>query len=200
MQRNRSRLLGNSAKVGRVSRRGETRGRRRSSWLTTRSERAVASGRVFPYIAVVMAIVAVGTGFIAHVIDPADFPSFGVGVWWAIVTIATVGYGDVVPHTAWGRVLGGFVILFGVTFISFLVAVVTALFVNAERANLEEAQASREDQRDALLRNMDARLASIEEQLGAPETSSVDQDLAEPAPPALEDRDRVPVDDSRTGE
>lgn len=72
-------------------------------------------------------------------------------------------------HTAWRRVLGGFVILFGVTFIFFLVAVVTALFVNAQRAELDEAQASREEERDALLRSMDARLAAIEKQQGTPE-------------------------------
>ena len=52
----------------------------------------------------------------------SDFPTFGTGVWWAIVTLATVGYGDVVPHTAWGRVLGAVVILIGVTFLSFLTA------------------------------------------------------------------------------
>ena len=65
---------------------------------------------------------------IAHLIDRKDFPTFGIAVWWAIVTLGTVGYGDVVPHTAWGRVLGGVVIVCGVTFISFLVAIVTSLF------------------------------------------------------------------------
>jgi len=37
-----------------------------------------------------------------------------------MVTIGTVGYGDIVPHTGWGRVLGAVVIVVGVTFISFL--------------------------------------------------------------------------------
>lgn len=46
---------------------------------------------------------------------------------------ATVGYGDVVPHTGWGRVIGCVVIIFGVTFITFLTAVVTSLFVEAEQ-------------------------------------------------------------------
>jgi voltage-gated potassium channel Kch len=63
-----------------------------------------------------------------------DFPTFGIGLWWAIATLGTVGYGDVVPHTAWGRVLGGVVIVFGVTFISFLVAIVTSLFVDSTNA------------------------------------------------------------------
>jgi hypothetical protein len=78
---------------------------------------AVEKRRVFPYLVAVTATTAVVTGLIAHLIDRTDFPSFGVGVWWAIQTLGTVGYGDVVPHTAWGRVLGGVVIVGGVTFL-----------------------------------------------------------------------------------
>ena len=36
-------------------------------------------------------------------IDKKDFPTFGIAVWWAIVTLATVGYGDVVPHGVGSR-------------------------------------------------------------------------------------------------
>jgi voltage-gated potassium channel len=53
----------------------------------------------------VTAFTAVVTGLVAHLIDRKDFPSFGIGVWWAIVTLGTVGYGDLVPHTGWGRFL-----------------------------------------------------------------------------------------------
>lgn len=130
-------------------------------------ERAVANRRVFPYLVAVTALVAVSTGLIAHLIDRKDFPTFGIGVWWAIVTLATVGYGDVVPHTAWGRVLGSVVIIFGVTFISFLVAIVTSLFVDANRDALEATRAVREGETQALLKSIDARLATIEERLGS---------------------------------
>ena len=102
-------------------------------------------------------------GFIVTLIDREDFPTFGTGVWWAIVTLATVGYGDVVPHTAWGRVVGSVVIVFGVTFISFLTAVVTSYFVSnvQERATLEERKlrVAEEEERRALLRRLDQRLA-----------------------------------------
>jgi hypothetical protein len=77
-----------------------------------------------------------------------------------------------VPHTAWGRVLGGVVIVFGVTFISFLVAIVTSLFVETRSADETEAREAQHHETQALLRNIDARLKSIEANLGtgAPDT------------------------------
>jgi voltage-gated potassium channel len=123
---------------------------------------------VFAYLICATGAVAILTGLIAHLIDRKDFPSFGVGVWWSIVTLATVGYGDVVPHTAWGRVLGGFVIVFGVTFISFLVAIVTSLFVDESRADEKDARAAQHAEIQALLRDIDARLGAIESRLANP--------------------------------
>ena len=111
---------------------------------------------------------AVLTGLIAHLIDRKDFPTFGIGVWWAIVTLGTVGYGDVVPHTAWGRVLGGFVIVFGVTFISFLVAIVTSLFVDVSRAGEQDMRDAQHAETQALLQSIDKRLGAIESRLGNP--------------------------------
>ncbi len=76
-------------------------------------------------------MISVVTG--ARLIDRRDFHSIGDGIWWSIVTLGTVGYGDIVPHTAWGRVLGSIVIVCGVTFIAFLTATVTSLFVAVDQ-------------------------------------------------------------------
>ena len=140
--------------------------RRLRERLTRRANIAVENRTVFGYLVAVTAAIAVLTGLVAHVIDRRDFPTFGVGVWWSIVTLGTVGYGDVVPHTAWGRVLGGVVILFGVTFISFSVAIVTSMLVDANRAHIEAARDARDDEIHALLRTVDARLEAIEKGLG----------------------------------
>ena len=128
---------------------------------------AVQNRRVFPYLVVVTALTAVGTGLVAHVIDRKDFPTFGIGVWWAVVTLGTVGYGDVVPHTGWGRVLGSVVIVCGVTFISFIIAIVTSLFVDASRAVQDTELQARHDEVLGLLRTMDARLRAIESSGGS---------------------------------
>jgi voltage-gated potassium channel len=122
---------------------------------------------VFLYLVSVTAVIAITTGLVAHLIDRKDFPTFGIGVWWSVVTLGTVGYGDVVPHTAWGRVLGGFVIVFGVTFISFLVAIVTSLFVDASRADDKDARDAQHEQTQALLGDIGNRLTAIEASLGS---------------------------------
>ena len=119
----------------------------------------------------VTAATAVLSGLVAHLIDSADFPTFGIGVWWAVVTLATVGYGDVVPHTAWGRVLGGTVIVFGVTFISFLIAIVTSLFIDAKRAGDEGVRTAQHEETQTLIRETQAMLRAVESRLGAMETS-----------------------------
>ena len=94
--------------------------------------KAVANRRVFPYLAFITVVLGLVAGFVVTLIDRRDFPTFGTGVWWAIVTLGTVGYGDVVPHTGWGRVVGSAVIVLGVTFIAYLTATVTSYFVSAE--------------------------------------------------------------------
>jgi voltage-gated potassium channel len=130
--------------------------------LHDRALLAVSNRRVFPYLIGVIAFTSVATGFIAHLIDRKDFPTFGVGVWWAVVTLGTVGYGDVVPHTAWGRVLGGVVIICGVTFISFLIAIVTSLFSDASRDTERKLNDARHTETLDLLRQIDARLRTLE--------------------------------------
>jgi len=128
-----------------------------------RVENAVVKRRVFPYL--VLATIALGllSGFVVTLVDRKDFPTFGTAVWWAIVTIATVGYGDVVPHTAWGRVVGSLVIVVGVTFLSFLIATVTSYFVAVEEAR---RKADIEGDMADALRRIERRLESLEAKLG----------------------------------
>jgi voltage-gated potassium channel len=132
------------------------------SRLESRAREAVLTRRVFPYLVAVTALIAVGTGIVAHVIDRRDFPTIQDGIWWSIVTLATVGYGDIVPHTTWGRILGGVVIIFGVTFLSFLIATVTSVFVDADREELEATRAAHDDAVHSSLQSIDERLAAIE--------------------------------------
>ena len=146
--------------------------KRAGSRLRRRAEIAVRKRRVFSYLVGVTATAAVLSGLIAHLIDRKDFPTFGVGLWWAIVTLGTVGYGDVVPHTAWGRVFGSIVIIFGVTFIAFLIAVVTSMLVDADRSKVEGARDARDQATHALLQDIDARLTAIERRLDAPPDTS----------------------------
>lgn len=134
-----------------------------------RMREAVANRRVFPYLALTTVGLGLLAGFVVTLVDRKDFPTFGTGVWWAIVTLGTVGYGDVVPHTAWGRVVGSAVIVVGVTFIAYLTAVVTSYFVSAEeeatRAASESTLAAELGRVIEILGRLDDRLTAIEAKL-----------------------------------
>ena len=148
----------------------ESRRARRSFNWHERTKRAVANRRIFPFLLLSTAGLGALSGFVVTLVDHKDFPTFGTGVWWAIVTLGTVGYGDVVPHTAWGRFVGSIVIIVGVTFISFLIATVTSYFVAAEEAEANEEENAARDARaanvEATLRRIEDRLAAIEVKLG----------------------------------
>jgi voltage-gated potassium channel len=134
-------------------------------------QRAVGRRRIFPYLAAVTVVLALIAGLVMTIIDKTDFPSYGIAVWWAIVTLATVGYGDVVPTTPWGRVVGSGVIVLGVTFLAFLTATVTSYFVSAEQERTQERELERREAADRelkeLLKQLEDRLAAIEQRLGS---------------------------------
>ncbi len=132
-------------------------------------QRSVARRRIFPYLAAATVGLALVSGFVMTLVDEKDFPNFGIAVWWAIVTLATVGYGDVVPTTVPGRVVGSLVIVLGVTFLAFLTATVTSLFVSsdqdaAKKRELAGREAADKELRE-LLQRLDERLSAIESKL-----------------------------------
>jgi voltage-gated potassium channel len=134
--------------------------------LRKRAQHLVATRRVFPVLALITAAFAVGIGVLVRFVDHKDFHTVGDGVWWAVVTLGTVGYGDIVPHSAWGRFIGVIVIVFGITFLSFLMATVTSLFVasdqEASNAAAEERRAASERETRALLQEILERLNAVE--------------------------------------
>lgn len=144
---------------------------REGSRLDMRVRRVVASRRIFPFLVLVTVGVALATGFVATLVDEKDFPTYGDAAWWAIVTVATVGYGDIVPTTTTGRLVGSVLIVFGVTFLSFLTAVVTSLFVSTDQERSAAEDREHRDASDAetraLLRQLDERLGRIEARLDA---------------------------------
>jgi voltage-gated potassium channel Kch len=68
-----------------------------------------------------------------------DFQSIFYAFWWAIVTMTTVGFGDIYPRTWAGKVVGFFVMLFGMVLIALPVAIVGQKFQDAYQAHSENA-------------------------------------------------------------
>ena len=128
-------------------------------------ERAVTSGRVLPYLALTTVIITLAAGFFVEILSPKSFDSLGDAMWWAAQTVTTVGYGDVVPETGWGRVAAVFVMVFGVAAVSLTTAIVTSGFVaRAQRQHQEVELAGHPPVHEALAR-IEERLERIEQRL-----------------------------------
>ncbi|MCL6585161.1 MAG: potassium channel protein [Anoxybacillus sp.] len=82
-------------------------------------------------------IMIVGFGWMIHVIEPSTFHSFFDGIWWAIVTAATVGYGDIVPKTVIGKLVAISLIFAGTGIVSAYFAALSAAAVTKENALLK---------------------------------------------------------------
>jgi len=67
-------------------------------------------------------------GYLFYVSEP-DVRNLGDGVWWALVTITTVGYGDITPVTTLGRVVASSLMLLGLGLIATITAIVSAKFI-----------------------------------------------------------------------
>jgi voltage-gated potassium channel Kch len=80
-------------------------------------------------IVVATIVVVVGGGVLISLIDNEEYPDVGVGMWWALQTVTTVGYGDVTPSHWNGRLVGAALMLWGTAFIAIVTAVITSTFV-----------------------------------------------------------------------
>ena len=76
-------------------------------------------------IASVTTVITVVSGLLMRVIDHDNFSSVGAGLWWAIQTVTTVGYGDAVPEATGGRILAALVMLLGIGFLTVITAAIT---------------------------------------------------------------------------
>src|SRR5262249_40753843 len=70
--------------------------------------------------------------------QPEVFTSIPVAMWWAIETLTTVGYGDIVPMTAAGRVIGGVVSIVGIGTLALFSGLITVGFLDQLRAYREQ--------------------------------------------------------------
>ena len=69
-------------------------------------------------------------GYIFYVSEP-KVKNYGEGIWWALVTITTVGYGDITPITSLGKFIAGALMFIGLGLIASVTAIISAKFVQS---------------------------------------------------------------------
>ncbi|MGH8583600.1 MAG: potassium channel family protein [Gammaproteobacteria bacterium] len=95
--------------------------------------------------ALVLALfIVIVSGALISAVDPG-IKTVGDGIWYAWVTMATVGYGDVVPVSPAGRVIGAILILLGLVLFSLITANIAAFLLSGdvERVEQEETATAR---------------------------------------------------------
>ena len=103
-------------------------------------------------------LVVVLGGVMMRVLDHKEYASIWLGMWWVLQTVTTVGYGDLTPKDAIGKILTSLVMLWGVAFLAIITAAITSVFV----ARAQRERAVGESAAEALVV---AGLARVDEQL-----------------------------------
>jgi voltage-gated potassium channel len=107
------------------------------------------------------AAVVVGSGILMRFVDHKEYENVWVGMWWAIQTVTTVGYGDVTPAATSGRIVAAFVMLQGIAFLAIITAAITSTFVPRPT---KQFQADRGDELTEL-RSLEARFDALDQRL-----------------------------------
>jgi voltage-gated potassium channel len=127
------------------------------------AQRRLGSGAILRYVALITVFIVVVAGAAQASVNAREFPSIWDGVWWAVVTVTTVGYGDLYPVTVQGRLIGMAVMLLGIGFLSVLTATVATQFVKTDTESDEVLET---------LRRIESDLADVKTQLlGTGQTS-----------------------------
>jgi voltage-gated potassium channel len=109
-------------------------------------------------IATVAATLAISGAILVHWLD-SGIGSFGDALWWAVTTVSTVGYGDVVPTDTAGRLVGVALMLVGISLMPTVTSLVVSVFI-AQRTR--EQRETEETHRAEIMRRLDEIAARLE--------------------------------------
>jgi len=136
------------------------------------AERRLTAPQSLRYVAAATALLVLVAGAAQATFDTKDFDSVWDAVWWAFVTVTTVGYGDEVPTTVAGRVIGILLMFVGIGFLATLTAAVASGFVRTDS----------DSQRDEIIERL-ARIEALMAQEPMP-GAEAEQDPVDPAKPS----------------
>ncbi len=120
---------------------------------------SLTARRAAAIIAVFTVVITVTGGLLERFLDHQEYPTIGRGLWFALQTVTTVGYGDVTPKQSVGRFIATVLMLAGIGFLAVVTASVTASLVESSRRRFT-AQSEADDTRQ--FAEITDRLARIE--------------------------------------
>ena len=123
---------------------------------TLQRERALSSEVVFRFVGLLTLLIVVVGGAAEALVDKGDVPTVWDGIWWSVVTVTTVGYGDFHPESVSGRIIAMLVMLAGIGFLSVLTATIASRFVRTDTET---------EQLMATLGRIEAELAELKRRL-----------------------------------
>ena len=110
----------------------------------------LTAARAARIIALATVAVTLAGGALIRFADHKNFSDIGQGLWWAVQTVTTVGYGDLVPTNTLGRLVGTVVMITGIGFLTVITATITSTFIEQARgrtaANTTDELAAKLDQ------------------------------------------------------
>lgn len=134
------------------------------------------------YATLVVALFVLAAGSLFAEVEQSRHYSQWDGIWWAVTTMSTVGYGDFSPQTTGGRVIAMFVMALGISFFAVVTAAFAEWFIKHETdekstGQSDEAHGRRHDELMVQLRSIEDRIAALEASTRRPDwaTSSSEE-------------------------
>src|SRR3954452_1445804 len=132
--------MANEERDRRKAERHASREDRVQAWVDRKISRKGMRPRYAAYLVIGTWMIAIVVfGIFQRIADPHTYPTIWLAWWWAIQTVTTVGYGDVVPQQTAGKFVAAVLMIGGLAFLSILTATITSSFV-ARRQDRARAQ------------------------------------------------------------
>jgi voltage-gated potassium channel len=139
--------------------------------ITSKSTRKYPSKTKLDYATIVLFLVLIIGSFLFYVIEHGvnpNVPNYESAMWYAIVSMTTTGYGDIVPANLSGRILGVIFILTGMAYLSLATATLAYSFIDLFRTDTREALKELKDRNlmyEEKLDELNTKLSKIKEMM-----------------------------------